>query len=64
MCKNMSLKYSTASLRIVKRNRMNNVIVDTVILIEDRANVAESIRWIRRCPAVMLAVSHMARGKG
>ena len=58
------MNYSIASLRIVRRNGIENVIVDKVILMEDRTSVAEPIRWISRCPAVMLAISHMARDKG
>ncbi len=39
---------ATASSRIVRRKRMVNVTVDTVMLIEDNANVAEPIRCISR----------------
>lgn len=35
---------ATASSRIVRRKRIVNVMVDTVMLIDDRANVAEPIR--------------------
>lgn len=35
---------ATASSRIVSRNKMVNVMVDTVMLIDERASVAEPIR--------------------
>lgn len=43
---------------------MINVMVDTVMLIEDSANVAEPIRWMSKWPAVMLAVNRTASAKG
>ena len=55
---------ATAISRRVNKNKIENVIVDTVILIEDKASVADPIRWIRRCPAVILAVSRTARASG
>lgn len=55
---------ATASSRIVSRNKMVNVMVDTVMLIDERASVAEPIRWISKWPAVILAVSRTARAKG
>lgn len=55
---------ATASSRIVNKKRIVNVMVDTVMLMEDKASVAEPIRWMSRCPAVMLAVSRTARAKG
>lgn len=38
--------------------------VDTVILMDDKAKVAEPIKWISRWPAVMLAVSRTAKASG
>lgn len=41
-----------------------NVIDDTAMLMDERARVAEPIRWMRRWPAVMLAVSRTASASG
>lgn len=43
---------------------MVNVMVDTAMLIEDSANVAEPIKCISRWPAVMLAVNRTASATG
>lgn len=43
---------------------MINVMKAVAVLMLSRANVAPPIRWIKRCPAVMLAVSRTARAMG
>jgi len=55
---------ATANSRIVSRTRIINVIRAVEGLMFMRASVAPPIRWIRRCPAVMLAVSRTARATG
>lgn len=55
---------ATANSRIVSRTKMINVIEAVVGLIDIKANVAPPIKWIRRCPAVMFAVSRTARAIG
>lgn len=55
---------ATANSRIVSRIRIMNVIRAVEGLMFMRASVAPPIRWIRRCPAVMLAVSRTARATG
>lgn len=42
--------------------RMMKVMRAIVVLMLIRARVTPPIKWISRCPAVILAVSHMARG--
>lgn len=41
-----------------------NVIRAVAVLIFIRAKVAPPIKWINRCPAVILAVSRTARAMG
>lgn len=43
---------------------MVNVIRAVVVLMLISASVAPPIRWINRCPAVMLAVNRTARAIG
>lgn len=55
---------ATANSSIVSKIKMVNVIRAVVMLMEIRVRTALLIRCINRCPAVMLAVSRIARATG
>ena len=55
---------ATANSRIDSRMRIMNVIEAATGLIDEIISVAPPIRCMRRCPAVMLAVSRTARAIG
>lgn len=55
---------ATAISRIVSSSRISAVRVDTVGRIGSSVVVAVEISWIRRCPAVRLAVRRTPRARG
>ena len=57
------MNIATANSRTVSRTRIINVIRAVVVLFIS-VSVAPPIKWINKCPAVMLAVNRMARATG
>lgn len=55
---------ATATSSMVKRNRINAVRSETVGMMGRRAVVAVEISWMRRWPAVRLAVRRTPRANG
>lgn len=55
---------ATAISKMVNKRRIINVSIATEGLIAKRFNTALPIKWINRCPAVILAVSRIARAIG
>lgn len=55
---------ATATSRIVSRNNTNRVSSETTGIVESRAVVAVEISWMRRCPAVRLAVRRTPSARG
>lgn len=55
---------ATATSRIVRRNRTSRVSRDTIGIVENRAVVAVEISWMRRWPAVRLAVRRTPSARG
>lgn len=55
---------ATAISKMVNKRRIISVNIATEGLIAKRFNTALPIRWINRCPAVILAVSRIARAIG
>lgn len=53
-----------ANSRTVSRIRMMNVIKAVAVLMLVGARVVPPIRWINKCPAVILAVNRMANATG
>lgn len=55
---------ATATSRMVNRKRTRRVRSETAGIVEESAIVAVEISWMRRWPAVRLAVSRTPRARG
>lgn len=55
---------ATATSKMVRRNRISAVRMDTVGMMGSRAVVAVEMSWISRCPAVRFAVRRTPRANG
>lgn len=55
---------ATATSRIVSRNRISSVSRETAGIVENRTVVAVEMSWMRRWPAVRLAVKRTPSARG